>query len=289
MPKRMKADRGKGQVSREARLDLHMHTLRSDGDQTPEQLLRDCATGGLDVVSITDHDLPPSLPSGEHRFEERCLRLVHGVELSTFHGDGEQHLLVWFPAEMPEEFRAFCTQRAQARAGRYMAAIESMGLEGLTAPDADARAGRRSLTRRHLTLDLVRAGHARSYKEAMRRWTHSSCGHVPSIQLPMVETIARARAVGGVTSWAHPEPTRCKAWLPDLVRAGLQGVEGIRPGHGRRVRQGFRKLATRHGILLTGGSDHHGQPGRYVGHFAVSGEASAPLLRALQPESGPAG
>jgi predicted metal-dependent phosphoesterase TrpH len=270
----------------QARLDLHMHTLRSDGCQTPERVLANCASGRLDVVSITDHDLPPSLPSGEHCLEGHTLRLIHGVELSTFYGDGEQHLLVWFSGEMPDDFRAFCLARARARAERYAEALHSMGLPDLTPPDADAYAGRRALTRRHLALDLVRAGHARSYGEAMRRWALPACGHVPNIRLPMVETLQRARDSGGLTSWAHPDPARCKAWLPKLAKAGLQGIEGIRPGQGRSVRQGFRKLAARHNVLLTGGSDHHGQPGRYLGHFAVSGQASIPLMKALAPPAG---
>ncbi len=265
-----------------ARLDLHLHTHLSDGRWAPKRVLADCAAGGLDVVALTDHDLPPTLSAGAHQVAGRSLRLIHGVELSTHHGDGEQHLLVWFPDEMPSDFREFCTTRAAARAARYDAALDSIGLDGLAVPDADARAGRRALTRRHLALDLVRAGHARTYGEAMRRWVRASCGHVPGIQLPMVETIQRAREAGGLTSWAHPEPGRCKAWLPHLAKAGLQGIEGIRPGQGRKVRQSFRKLAARHRVLVTGGSDHHGQPGRHLGHFAVSGQASLPLLGALR-------
>lgn len=266
-----------------------MHTRLSDGARSPEQVLGECAEGGLDVVAITDHDLPPTLAAGQHTVDGRELRLVHGVELSTFYGDGEQHLLVWFPAEMPGDFRDFCRTRAQARVDRYLAALASLGLEGLTPPDADAVAGRRSLTRRHLAQDIVRKGHARTYGEAMRRFTGSTHGHVPPIQLPMIETIQRARDAGGLTSWAHPEPTRCQSWLPDLAGAGLQGIEGIRPGQGRKVRQGFRKLAARHRVLVTGGSDSHGQQGRHLGHFAVSGDASLPLLRALAPGPVPVG
>ncbi len=272
-------------VLRPRRLDLHLHTDRSDGRWAPERVLSDCAAGGLDVVALTDHDLPPSLAPGPHTVGGRTLRVVHGVELSTWHGDGEQHLLVWFPGEMPRDFRDFCTARARGRAERYDRAVASIGLSGLARADPDARAGRRSLTRRHLAFDLVRAGHARSYGEAMRRWVGASNDHVPPITLPMTDAIDRARSAGGLTSWAHPEPERCKAWLGNLVRAGLQGIEGIRPGQGRRVRQGFRKLAARHEVLVTGGSDHHGQPGRHLGHFAVSGEASLPLLSALAPVS----
>jgi 3',5'-nucleoside bisphosphate phosphatase len=274
----------KQRVTGPARLDLHLHTVLSDGRWSPERVLADCAAGGLDVIALTDHDLPPTLAAGEHTVDGKTLRLLHGVELSTFYGDGEQHLLVWFPGEMPADFRAFCVTRAQARVARYDHALASMGLAGLTQPDDAARAGSRSLTRRHLALDIVRAGHARSFGEAMKRFTATRCGHVPSIELPMVETIQRARDAGGLTAWAHPEPERCKAWLPALAKAGLQGIEGIRPGQGRRVRQGFRKLAAKHKLLVTGGSDHHGQPGRHLGHFAVSGQASLPLLRALAPE-----
>ncbi len=264
------------------RLDLHLHTRLSDGTHSPEEVLRRCAEGRLDVVALTDHDMAPTLPSGRRTYGDRRLRLVHGVELSTWHRDGEQHLLVWFAGEMPEEFRRFCHDRARRRAERYEQARDRIGLADVRPADEDAWAGRRSLTRRHLAAELVRAGHARNHREAMRRWVGPAQGFVPPIRLPLLEAIGMARDCGGLTSWAHPEPERCRAWLGGLVAAGLQGIEGIRPGHGRRTRQRFRKLAARHHILCTGGSDSHGQPGRVLGHFAVAGEAAVPLLRALE-------
>ena len=168
---------------RERRLDLHMHSTRSDGKLTPDEVLQQCASGGLDVIALTDHDMPPALPWGQHSVAGRTIRVIHGVELSTTHQDTEQHLLVYFPQEMPASFAAFCRQLAIARADRYDTAVQRIGLAGLARADERARRGERALTRTHLSQALVDTGHARTLQQAFDRWTGERAGLVPHVQL----------------------------------------------------------------------------------------------------------
>ncbi len=264
-----------------ARFDLHMHSDRSDGRLPPDQVLRACADGGLHAFALTDHDLAPCLRAGRHQVGTRIVHVLHGVELSGCHRGVELHLLVYFSGPMPQDFRDFCTERARRRAGRYAAAAERLGLPGLPPPDDDAIHGRRSLTRMHLSRALVAAGHATDLWSAFEHYTASRHGLVPLIDLPFTEAITRARDAGGVTSWAHPDPERAEAWTPELVEAGLQGLEGLRPSCSRRDRNFFRKLARRHGLFLTGGSDYHGWfPGR-LGDFGVHRRELSGFIDAL--------
>jgi hypothetical protein len=177
------------------------------------------------------------------------------------HRGREQHLLVYFPGQVPEDFRAFCRAQCQERAERYSTALRNLEREGirdLLPVDEAARVGDRSVTRHHLARDLAAHGHVRASRDAFARWLGDSHGLVPPLSLSMTEAIAVARRAGGLTSWAHPPLPLVEAWLDELVAAGLQGLEAFRPMVTSDDRRRYRRLARRHGLYLTGGSDWHG-------------------------------
>ncbi len=251
-----------------ARFDLHLHSHLSDGKVAPAELLDLCGRGGLDVIALTDHDLPPALSAGRHLVGQRVVTVLHGVELSGVHEGKELHLLVYFPGEMPADFRVFLAGRARARADRYDEAVRRLDLEGLEVAPPAARNGERSITRFHLSQALVASGHAHNLNDAFRRFTGSEHGNVPPVTLGWLEAIASARAAGGVTSWAHPDVDDAERWTAAFAAGGLQGLEALRPANKRQQRNALRRLAREHGLFVTGGSDWHGwwndRPGRFA-------------------------
>lgn len=258
-----------------------MHSTRSDGRLPPDEVLRQCAQHGLDVIALTDHDMAPVLPWGRHSVSGRNIRVLHGVELSTVHEDTEQHLLVYFPQEMPAGFAEFCRQLAVARAERYDEAIRRIDLPGLEPADEAARRGDRALTRTHLAKALVASGHARTLQEAFDRWAGERAGLVPHVRLKFLTAIRHAVEAGGVTSWAHPKLEQAQAWIKDAAAAGLHALEVYRPGIARPRQDGLIKLAARSGLALTGGSDYHGWSPGQLGAFSVSGRRVKSWARQL--------
>lgn len=235
-----------------------MHSIRSDGRFPPEEVLERCARGGLDVVALTDHDLAGEFAPGLHTIGGHDLWVVAGAEVSGNHLGREQHLLVYFPGEVPAGFREFCHEQCRLRASRYEEAVRRLDLPGLTAPDDAARRGDTSLTRHHLARQLVGSGHVKNLREAFQRFLGESHGLVPPITLPFVDAIRIAREFGGITSWAHPPVPLLEPFLPTFVAAGLQGIEALRPMVTSDDRRRYRAHAHRHGLMLTGGSDWHG-------------------------------
>lgn len=269
------------------RMDLHMHTDRSDGRYPPDEVLGRAAARGLDLIAITDHDLPNVVSAGTHTLGARTIRVIAGVELSGSHLGREYHLLVYFPGEMPASFAAFLRDRARVRAERYDTACTRLGHPDLPLADAAAHAGERSLTRHHLYRALMAGGHVRDARDGFALLRGSQV--VPLIELPYVEAIRTARAHGGLTSWAHPSLDDAQAHARTFVTAGLQGLEGIRPGLDSRTRNGLKNLADKLGLLLTGGSDWHGWAGGDLGLFAVTGERTQIFrerLDAVRPVGG---
>ncbi|MDP2314148.1 MAG: hypothetical protein Q8P41_14695 [Pseudomonadota bacterium] len=261
------------------RIDLHMHTDRSDGRFPPDDVLGRAFAGKLDAIAVADHDLPNVIPAGVHQRDGRELRLIAAAELSGSHAGRELHLLVYFPGDMPQAFRDFLRDRARIRADRYDAAVAKLGFADLAIADDSARSGERSLTRHHLFHALKAGGHVRDMREGFTLLGGS--GVVPLIELPFVDAIRAARAAGGLTSWAHPSLVDAQAWTATFVAAGLQGLEGVRPHIDRRTRNGLKVLADQHGLLLTGGSDWHGWHESPLGTFAVTGERAREFIERL--------
>ena len=262
-----------------SRWDLHVHTRLSDGLCEPEEVLEKAAASGLGVLALTDHDMAPTLPAGEHVFGEDRVFLMHGAEVSVRYEGQGIHLLVYFPGEMPQAFRDFCRERAISRADRYEGARESLGLSGVPPATEAARRGEVSLTRAHMARSLVKAGHVDHVGEAFGRFLKVEHGHFQREEPEIADVLDLAGSLGGVCSWAHPNPERARAWAQPLAKLGLAALEGLRPGQGRSQRNTFRRLAKARGLVLTGGSDWHGWG--LFGAFAMDGQQAAPFARLL--------
>lgn len=257
------------------RADLHSHSNCSDGRYSPAEMLEMAAKGGLDLLAITDHDLPPVIPPGRYQIGKRSLRILGGTEISGEHAGRELHLLVYFPGAFPQEVEEFLRSRAAWRAGRFDSAATALELPDRA--DAEALAGRRSLTRHHLAHLLIQHKRARMLPDAFRLMSPV----MEKMDLPFVEVIRRMRAAGGLCVWAHPSLPDAQNFLPDLVAAGLQGMEIDRPTLARNVRNGLKALAARFKLMSSGGSDWHGWKDAPLGCFAVSREFADPILARL--------
>ena len=194
----------------------------------------------------------------------------------------EQHLLVYFPAEMPASFSAWCTRRAVWRAEWFDASLDALGLMDVPRADSEARAGRRCLTRVHLARALVDAGVVPTLNHAFKEWVGSDTGRIPPLNLGLIEALEVAKAAGGWTAWAHPNPGLAATWVPGLAAAGLDALEAWRAVGGQHRRDTLHRLAVRHGLAITGGSDWHGTGPRKLGSFSVPWRVLGATATALE-------
>ncbi len=265
------------------RMDLHLHTNRSDGRLSPDELIERCAKAGLHYIAITDHDLAPTWPCGRVETSEgHVVDIIHGVEMSGSHDGKELHLLVYFPGEMPEGFRKFCRERTLWRVGRYERARKELGLEGVAEANDKAKAGELSLTRHHMAIALMNSGHVKTIQEAFDTLLGSDKGLFPLVNVTFVDLIKLATEAGGVTSWAHPFPGDAKNYMADFAAAGLHGVEVYRPRRTKSERKSLRRLASEHSLFVTGGSDWHGWRRDSLGAFSMSGDLAVGFIDALE-------
>ena len=253
---------------KQRRYDLHMHTQRSDGRHDLMEVLARCARGGLDVIAVTDHDALTNLEPGTRDVEGRALTLLAAAEVTVRLEDREHHVLVYFNGPAPAAFQTFCAAQCAARAVRYETGRNRIGVEEIPSAVALIDAGVIAPTRHHLARSLVRLGHAKDVGSAFRQFLGK--GMVPLLETGLDETLQLVRAHGGVAVWAHPSIQDANKLLDRFVRAGIHGIEALRPRLTSRERSTLRRMATKAGLFVTGGSDWHGWGDPDLGLFSVT-------------------
>lgn len=248
------------------RVDLHSHTTLSDGSLPPRDLVRLAASVGLEVLAVTDHDTTEALPEAIDEAARAGLRLIAGMEVSATVGGKNVHVLAFFPGGRLGSLAAWQAGRREGRRERMALIVER--LAGLGMPldlDAITRGAdpRRSPGRLHVARALVEAGHVPSAREAFDRYLGGGKpAYVQDVVPTSAEAIAMIRDLGGIAVVAHPSIDDLDADLERLVAEGLEGVEAYHFGHAPEVAAHFHARARALGLLVTGGSDYHGEPTR---------------------------
>ena len=248
-------------------IDLHTHSTVSDGSDAPWRIPELAAEAGCTAVALTDHDRLDGVPEATARAGELGVRLVPGCELSCAFSPRSMHVLVYFvePGEGPLQDELKELQRI--RHDRNVALAERLGKLGLpvTYEEMEAEAGGGGVGRPHAAAVLVRKGVVTSVREAFDQWLgEGRPGHVPRRrQLQPEEAVGLALHSGGVPVLAHPldlelGPGELDSVVGELAGLGLAGLEAIYGRYRPEEREELAALARHHGLVVTGGSDHHG-------------------------------
>lgn len=249
-------------------IDLHTHSSRSDGTDTPAQLVAQAAEAGLTTVALTDHDTTAGWAEAADAAEEHGIALVRGAELSTRHDGGSIHLLAYLFDPDHEGLVAEMDRVLHDRLPRLQRIVERLAEDGFEITWADVEAqlgsGKRTPSRPHIADALVAKGYAEHRDEIFRRWLHhGSRYYVPYYSIDTVTAIGLVREAGGVPVLGHPFASRrqravAAEALPELVDAGLVGIEAEHRDQNPEEQALARRLATEHDLVATGSSDFHG-------------------------------
>ena len=266
-------------------IDLHSHTLHSDGDRTPEQLLAEAAAAGIRVLSVTDHDTVSGIGECRAAAARHGVRLVPGIEVSCDLHGREVHILGHFLDETSPALgkleTAMLAERRE-RMERMVQRAQQQRLDGVTLEAVIACSGGDNLGRPHLARVLVDRGHAASIKDAFDRFLGTRGPlWVDRRRLSVAEALEIIHGAGGTGSVAHPGANGVsRQELRVLAEAGLDAVEAHHPEHPPNQAEAFGKWAAELGMLVTAGSDYHGpsvQPDRRLGDRWLAADRFAAL------------
>lgn len=254
------------------RIDLHIHSTASDGSLTPQEIAELALREGIRAIALTDHDsmegtkqlLETGLPEG--------VELLSGVEVSAAPPPagtrkGSLHILGYGMDVADAALHRILESQQAARTSRIPKILARLNEEGIAvaASDVESIARNRVISRPHIAQWLVARGFAEDLDQAFDRYLGKGCpAYVGKSRVPADEAIARIREAGGIAVLAHPglvpvpDSGGYDRLLIELMSMGLQGIEVYYPEHSEKEQAFFERMAERLGLLMTGGSDFHG-------------------------------
>lgn len=257
--------------------DLQLHSSASDGSDTPSEVVRRAARKGFGAIALTDHDTTKGVAEAAREALAQGIELIPACELSTLDENERQIDILAYGIDVEDtEFNATLDTIRSGRLGRAYLMVQRLNECGYAVSweRVQAIADGENIGRPHVARAMVEAGVITTVKEAFTAEFISDGGqcYVQRVKISPLEAIDRIHRAGGVAVAAHPGRTG----LSDddvacLVAWGLDGLEVHYPRHSKADTGRFLELAGRHDLLVTGGSDDHGDinEGRTMGRIRL--------------------
>jgi hypothetical protein len=280
-------------------IDLHLHTTASDGQLTPAELVARAAATGLTTISVTDHDTVAGVDEALAAGQTSGLRVVPGIEITSVDAGRDVHVLGYFIDAGSAALAAFLKGQRARRVERVHEIGDRLAKLGTPIDvrallDPIANRPGASVGRPQVARALVAAGHVSSVQDAFDRLLATGRpAFVPRTGPTPAEAVAMIHTVGGLASLAHPGLTRRDDLIAPLAARGLDAIEVFHSDHSPDDERAYGEMADRLDLLVTGGSDFHGEEienraGRdTLGAIVLSADAFARLEeRAVERRAG---
>lgn len=245
--------------------DLHCHTKLSDGTLGIEDLIQVALKSGVKTISITDHDCTAGTIRAQIVSKRYSINVIPGVEISCTDKkrSAKAHILCYYP-DKPERLEEICHKNSIARktAGRMMAM--KLAEKYPITPEFILRcaSGSTNIYKQHLMQALLECGYTTTifgelFDKLFKKGS-PDCIAVNVVYADPVEVINEIHEAGGIAVLAHPGFYDNFELLDELIEAGLDGVEVWHPMNTPEQQEYLKKVAKKHNLLVTGGSDFHG-------------------------------
>ena len=264
-------------------IDLHTHTVCSDGSMTPAELVRHARASGLAAVAVSDHDTADGVKEAMAVGADIGIEVVPAIELSAI-SDTETHILGYFIdpdsealVKAVDNIRAIRTQRI----GETCGMLEKYDIH-VTLDEVKAKAGGGILCRAHIAKLMTEKGYSESPKAAFNQWLNVGCPcYSESQALTDTEAVELIRAAGGDAYLAHLHLTKksgddLEAFVKHLADAGLTGIEGYYTDYTPEMAETYRNLAKKYNLKISGGTDFHGSFKPHISIGRGLGEMTIP-------------
>lgn len=263
------------------KIDLHSHTTASDGRTSPTESVQLAARKGLAALAITDHDSVSGIGEALEAAQGLDLEIIPGIEVSTGLNGMDIHVLGYFLDYEDEQLQqdlALLRETRNKRNELMIARLNELGID-ITYEEVAAKQKTKegNIGRPHIAEVLIDKQVVSSMEEAFREYLgkHGKAYiHPPRISPEEgVELILR---YGGIPVLAHPGLYDLDHIIPSLVEVGLKGIEVFHPDHTDRDKEKYLRMAERYGLIVTGGSDYHGERNGVIFHADLGSQAVPP-------------
>lgn len=279
-------------------IDLHIHSTASDGTLTPTEIIHTALKATEKetspvVIALTDHDTVAGISEFLKEADKHKKRLtaIPGVEISTNYHGVEIHILGYNVdpenKELLEQLK-ICRESRDGRNEKIIALLQAEGFE-ITMDDIKPEDPNETIARPHIAKQLLKKKYVSSVKEAFDKYLAEgrSC-YVERIMPTPEEAIQLIRNSGGVPVLAHLmyykklNAAEKESLVFELKEAGLVGIETYYNTYTEVEEDYVASLAKQNGLLLTGGTDFHGENKPHISLFTGQGTMEVP--EAILPE-----
>lgn len=248
------------------RIDLHTHSNKSDGTDTPTELIQNAIKANLNVVALTDHDSIAGWDEAAAAAEGK-IELIKGVELSAEFKGVSIHLVGYNidpnDAELLAEFEKLSNERDN-RTPEIVRNLNNLGIE-ITLEDVVRQSTNAVVAGRpHIADALVELGVVSNRKEAFDLYlAEGKPGYADRYSTEIFRALELIANAGGKSVIAHPWSKSSidvvtGQTLKEFVAAGLNGIEADHNDHSPSQRAELKAIAKERGVAYTGSSDYHG-------------------------------
>lgn len=263
------------------KIDLHSHTTASDGRTTPTESVHLAAKKGLHALAITDHDSVSGIAEALEAAQGLGVEIVPGIEVSTGIEGQDIHVLGYYLDYESESLQldlALLRDTRNKRNELMIAKLNELGIE-ITYEEVAAKQLTKdgNIGRPHIAEVLIDKQVVSSMEEAFAKYLgkHGQAYINPPRILPQ-EGVELILKYGGIPVLAHPGLYDHDDLIPSLVEIGLKGIEVFHPDHTDKDKEKYLRLAERYGLIVTGGSDYHGERNGIVFHADLGSQTVPP-------------
>lgn len=276
-------------------IDLHTHSCLSDGNLTPEELLRDAREAGIGILALTDHNSTEDLTAYRAAFPE--LTLIQGAEITCRYLQHELHVVALGIDPEDPRLRAVLAQNQPDRRPYLTAILDKLRNLGLDVGTYDelqaANPHSRHFGRMQIAKEMVNRGYVSSADEAFDIYMGAHGQRLAYVANPLKyvsleEAVEAILSAGGVPVLAHlyyylldAEGERALVRRFKELAGEKAAMEVEYSAYDRAQRDALGALADEFGLMHSCASDYHGNlEGESLAH-GFRRELAGPLLDAL--------
>jgi predicted metal-dependent phosphoesterase TrpH len=255
--------------------DLHLHTVFSDGTNTPQEVVREGKKAGLYAIALADHDTTDGIEPAIKAGKIEGLEVLSGIELSAEYSGKEIHILGYLIDYKAPKLKARLDKLKHNRIERVHNIIAKLKKEAgldLNPGTVFEIANGGAVGRLHIARAMVKDGVVGSLSEAFQKYIGDKCpGYVLGFKFTPQEAIKLIKDAGGVPVLAHPYIIHNDDLILELVKDGIMGMEVYYPEHTQGMINFYLDFCAKNNLLVTGGSDCHGsaKPEARIGSIKI--------------------